>query len=214
MHIPDGMLSATATVGGYAITGLATWYSLRKIKQKEDVQKEIPKASLITAAFFVTSWIHIPIPPTSVHLMLSGLLGILMGYFSFPAVIIALFFQAVMFQHGGLTTIGVNAVILGLPAMICFYLYNFLDTRIKGSKIKDGILGFFTGSLGLFLSVFIFFLVLMSFIPANIDVEAEKAAIYTGAFAHGPLLIIEGIFTSFVVLYLKKVKPEMLEDNR
>jgi cobalt/nickel transport system permease protein len=146
--------------------------------------------------------------------MLSGLLGILMGYFSFPAVIIALFFQAVMFQHGGLTTIGVNAVILGLPAMICFYLYNFLDTRIKGSKIKDGILGFFTGSLGLFLSVFIFFLVLMSFIPANIDVEAEKAAIYTGAFAHGPLLIIEGIFTSFVVLYLKKVKPEMLEDNR
>ncbi len=214
MHIPDGMLPATATVGGYAITGLATWYSLRKIKQKEDVQKEIPKASLITAAFFVTSWIHIPIPPTSVHLMLSGLLGILMGYFSFPAVIIALFFQAVMFQHGGLTTIGVNAVILGLPAMICFYLYNFLDTRIKGSKIKDGVLGFFTGSLGLFLSVFIFFLVLMSFIPANIDVEAEKAAIYTGAFAHGPLLIIEGIFTSFVVLYLKKVKPEMLEDNR
>ena len=66
----------------------------------------VPKASLLTAAFFVASWIHIPVPPTSVHLVLNGLVGAALGYYAFPAILIGLFFQAVMFQHGGLTTPG------------------------------------------------------------------------------------------------------------
>jgi hypothetical protein len=42
------------------ITGLATWYSLRQINRKPDPTAEIPKASLLTAAFFVASSIYIP----------------------------------------------------------------------------------------------------------------------------------------------------------
>ncbi|MBC8252647.1 MAG: energy-coupling factor ABC transporter permease, partial [Ardenticatenia bacterium] len=66
MHIPDGIIPATVCAAGYATTGTATWYSLRMINQKENPREGIPKASLLTAAFFVASWIHIPIPPTSV----------------------------------------------------------------------------------------------------------------------------------------------------
>jgi cobalt/nickel transport system permease protein len=33
-------------------------------------------------------------------------------------------------------------------------------------------------------------------------------------FAHLPVMLIEGIITSFCIIFLKKVKPEILEVNR
>jgi len=132
MHIPDGILPLPVTGTGYAATAATAWYSIHRIRQKEDYRQDIPKASLLTAAFFVASWIHIPIPPTSVHLVLNGLLGALLGYYAFPAILIGLFFQAVMFGHGGLTTLGINAVIMGLLSLFTVAIFvNLLrDTPI------------------------------------------------------------------------------------
>ncbi|MCF8011502.1 MAG: cobalt transporter CbiM [Clostridiales bacterium] len=213
MHIPDGVLPTSVCAAGYAVTGIAVWYSLRKLNKQEDPRKDIPKASLVTAAFFVTSWIHIPIPPTSVHLMLTGLLGALLGYYAYPAAVIALFFQAVMFQHGGLTTIGVNAVILGIPAMLCHYIYSYGKGIINDSKVKNSILGLIIGVTGTGLSVFIWFLILINFISANLNASAERAAIITGTLAHVPLMALEGVFTAFILVYLKRVKPELLGEQ-
>ncbi len=39
MHIPDGILPASVSVVGYVTAGAATWYSLRKINQREDPQE-------------------------------------------------------------------------------------------------------------------------------------------------------------------------------
>ena len=92
MHISDGLLPAPVAISGYAITGFATWYSLRQINRQSEPTQGIPKASLLTAAFFVASSIHIPVPPTSLHLILNGLLGVVLGYYAFPAILIGLFF--------------------------------------------------------------------------------------------------------------------------
>jgi len=48
MHIPDGILPASVAVAGYATAGAATWYSLRKINQREDPQAGVPAAALLT----------------------------------------------------------------------------------------------------------------------------------------------------------------------
>ncbi|MEM6447040.1 MAG: energy-coupling factor ABC transporter permease, partial [Cyanobacteria bacterium P01_D01_bin.123] len=105
MHVPDGFLPLPIILGGYATTGALTWLSLRHIDRLPNPQAAIPRASLLTAAFFVASWIHIPVPPASVHLVLNGLLGTILGYFAIPAIAIGLFFQAIMFNHGGLSTL-------------------------------------------------------------------------------------------------------------
>jgi len=212
MHIPDGILPAAVCIGGYATTGAATWYSLRKINQKENPQESIPKASLLTAAFFVASWIHIPVPPTSVHLVLNGLLGAVLGYYAFPAILIGLFFQAVMFQHGGLTTLGVNAAMMGLPALLACYLFKLRNVFGKESRVWTGLFGFLAGGGGLGLAAIISLIVLITTIPAHLDVGAERASIYALSLAHVPLIVIEGIFTALVVLFLQRVKPELLED--
>jgi cobalt/nickel transport system permease protein len=211
MHIPDGILPVPVTAAGYAATAAVTWYSVRKINQQENPRREIPKASLLTAAFFVVSWIHIPVPPTSVHLVLNGLLGAMLGYFAFPAILIGLFFQAVMFQHGGLTTLGVNAMIMGFPAIIAYYIFRLRELGNKQSVRKTAIFGFLAGAVAIVLSVVMFVVVLINFIPADLDIATERAAIYTLAIAHLPIMAIEGVITSLVAVFLQRVRPELLE---
>jgi len=211
MHIPDGVLPATVSVAGYASAGALTWYSLRKIEQKHNPRQNIPQASLLTAAFFVASWIHIPVPPTSVHLVLNGLLGAVLGYYAFPAILIGLFFQAVMFQHGGLSTLGVNATMMGLPALLAYHIFRLRKVWGKESRVWTGLFGFLAGAGGLGLAALIALTLLITTIPAYLDAETEKAGIYALTLAHIPLMVIEGAFSALVVLFLQKVKPQLLE---
>ena len=211
MHIPDGILPVPVTAAGYAVTAAATWYSVRKINQKENPRKDVPKASLLTAAFFVASWIHIPLPPTSVHLVLNGLLGAVLGYFAFPAILIGLFFQAVMFQHGGLTTLGVNAVVMGVPAIIAHYIFRLRKLGNQENRTKTAIFGFLSGAAAIGVSVALFVVILITNIPADMDIATERAAIYTLAIAHLPLMVIEGIITSMLTVFLQRVRPGILD---
>ncbi|PIG91440.1 cobalt transporter CbiM [Gloeocapsopsis sp. IPPAS B-1203] len=211
MHIPDGILPASIIVAGYATTGGVTWYSLRQIKRDKNPQENIPKASLLTAAFFVASWIHIPVPPVSVHLILNGLLGTILGYYALPAILIGLFFQAVMFQHGGLSTLGVNATMFGIPAIVAYHLFQLRHKVGKNNRVWTGVFAFLAGAGGLGVSVVIFFFLIVTNIPANIDAAVERNVIYGLVLAHIPLMFIEGAFTAAVALFLMRVKPELLK---
>jgi cobalt/nickel transport system permease protein len=211
MHIPDGFLPATVCAAGYAATVAITWYSIRKINQKENFREDIPKASLLTAAFFVVSWIHIPVPPASVHLVLNGLMGAMLGYFAFPAILLGLFFQAVMFQHGGLTTLGVNAVIMGSPAILAYYIFRLRNVWKKDSRLTTGVFGFLAGFVGIAVSVILFVVILFTNIPADFDVETERTAIYVLALAYVPLMAIEGVFTALITIFLQRVRPRLLQ---
>lgn len=213
MHIPDGILPAQVCAAGYAITGLATWYSLRQINRKPDPMAEIPKASLLTAAFFVASSIYIPIPPASVHLILNGLLGVVLGYFSFPAILIGLFFQALVIGHGGLTTLGVNAAMMGIPAWAAYHLFQ--AHRYLGRKLPEptriALFAFLGGTLGLGLSVLIFLTLVILHLPAEVDARAEQAAVVAFSLGHVLVMVVEGLFTAMLVLFLHRAKPELLE---
>ncbi len=213
MHIPDGIVPLSVAAAGYVSTGGLTWFSLRRIRQTvDDVQSQVPKAALLTAAFFIASWIHIPVPPTSVHLILNGLLGVVLGYYAIPAILIGLFLQAVMFQHGGLTTLGVNATMMGVPALLAYFIFRSRHLfGLRDSRAGTAVFGFLAGGLGLGLAAAIAFYVLISTIPGNMDVEQERAAITALILAHGPLMVIEGILTAMLVLFLQKVKPELLD---
>ncbi|MEO0407946.1 MAG: cobalt transporter CbiM [Cyanobacteria bacterium P01_A01_bin.135] len=216
MHIPDGILPAQICAAGYAITAPVTWYSLRKLNRQADPTAGIPKASLLTAAFFVASSIHIPIPPASVHLVLNGLLGAVLGYYAFPAILVGLFFQAVLLGHGGLTTLGINAVMIGVPALVAYNLFTLRHQlrRTVSDRLADGLCGFLAGAVGLGLAALIFFALIITTIPAGFDQVVEQRAIYGLTLAHIPLALIEGSFTAMLVTFLQRAKPEVLQDYR
>ena len=213
MHIPDGILPAEVVVGGYLVAGALTAFSLRQINKHTDPEANVPKAALMTAAFFVASWIHIPIPPTSVHLVLNGLMGVVLGWYAFPAILVGLFLQAVMFQHGGLTTLGINATMMGAPALLAFQIFQ-LRTRLRlTNPSMTGVFAFLGGALGLGLGALIAFTILVTTIPTYIDVAAERTAITSLTLAHIPLAIIEGVFTVLIISFLLRVRPDMVEAN-
>ncbi|MGK7925067.1 MAG: cobalt transporter CbiM [Spirulina sp.] len=210
MHVPDGLLPHFVCLGGYGLMGGLTWYSLRQIQRDNNSTENLPKASLLTAAFFVASLIHIPIPPTSVHLVLCGLMGAILGYYSFPAILIGLFFQAVMFQHGGLSTLGINSLIFGLPAIASHHFFSLGKQLTRKNPLAGKLLAFMTGFSGTALAAFLFAAIVAFNIPAELDPRAEQAAILAFFISHLFLAAIEGIFMVMIVSFLERVKPELL----
>ncbi|TVR97559.1 MAG: cobalt transporter CbiM [Rhodospirillales bacterium] len=208
MHIPDGILPLSLTVAGLAAAAGVTAVSLWRIKARPDPRADVPRAALMTAVFFVASLVHIPVPPTSVHLMLSGLMGMLLGWFAMPAILIGLFFQAVMFGHGGLTTLGVNGVIFGLPALAAF---GFLClVRGQGGPACHAVTAFAAGAGAVMLAVALFTAVLLAGLPAHLDAATERRAILALALAHLPLAVVEGLVVAAVLGFLRRVSPELL----
>ena len=130
-------------ISGGIIAAAGTIIGLKKI----DYAHIMPTA-LLSSAFFVASLIHVPLGPGSVHLVLNGLLGIILGWAGFPAILIALFLQAIFFQFGGLVVLGVNTVTMAVPALCCYYLAL---PWLKNPKTRP-VAAFGAGALAIFLS--------------------------------------------------------------
>ena len=108
MHISDGVVPTSVALGGFAVSLAITAWSARKTNPDD-----LPKIAVVTSAFFVASLIHVPIGPTSVHLLIPGLVGILLGNSAFLSIALGIALQSLLFQFGGITAIGVNAFMMG-----------------------------------------------------------------------------------------------------
>jgi cobalt/nickel transport system permease protein len=129
VHIPDGnVLMPAWLIAGYGLAGILVLVGSWGIQDQE-----IPQVALLTAAFFVASLIHVPVPglPTSAHLLLNGLLGVVLGRRAALAIAMGLFLQAILLQHGGLTTLGVNCCVMALPALLAWQTCVILQ-RLPG----------------------------------------------------------------------------------
>jgi len=198
MHISDGVLSPQVLAGGAVLTAAGTAIGLKKL----DYEK-IPKASIMAAAFFVASLIHIPLGPSSVHLILNGLVGIILGWAAFPVILVALSLQAVLFQFGGLTVLGVNTFNMAFPSLMVFLLFNNLIRKDKEWMVL--LAGFFSGAMAVLFSG-----ILTAFSLAFTGEEFIPMAKLI-VVAHFPVMAVEGVITTFIIVFLKKVKPEILE---
>jgi len=199
VHISDGVLSPQVWISGYVITGALTTYVLAK---KTDVS-EIPKISVITAAVFVASLIHIPAGPTSVHLILTGIAGITLGWSAFPAVLVALILQAFLFQHGGITTIGINTVNMGLPALAAYGVFwAGTKTNFRG---KYAIFGGLAGGIAIALGIALLSLCLFT------TGEYLEYVIPFVVVAHLPVIAIEAIIAAAFATFVARVRPQALK---
>ncbi|MTI61610.1 MAG: cobalt transporter CbiM [Firmicutes bacterium] len=198
MHISEGVLSAPVLISGAGLTALGIAVGLKKMKEED-----IPETAIVSAALFVASLIHVPLGPTSVHLILNGIAGILLGWQIFPAFIIALFLQSILFQFGGITALGVNTLNVALPGVVVYYFFKIYKIN-KDNKIYLGTLSFICGALAVFLTALMVAVSLM--FTDQSFLEIAKLAFL----AHLPVMLIEGIIAFFVITFIKKVKPELL----
>ena len=200
VHISDGVLPLAMLAAGFLIALTLLVFSMRNIRIEE-----IPKVSLITAALFVASLVHFPIGPTSVHLIMNGLAGILLGRRAFIGVFVALTLQAVFFQHGGLSVLGVNAFNIGVPALLAWQLFE--KRRGLESPHLEAVFGALAGGLAVLTSVLLVSLELLALGEAFNEISLLVIG------AHLPVIIIEALVVGAAAGFLLKVKPEMLADS-
>jgi cobalt/nickel transport system permease protein len=197
MHISEGILSAPVLVSGAVIALIGASIGFKKISSEQ-----LPKAGILSASFFVASLIHVPIGAASIHLTLNGLIGILLGWGAVPVILIALLLQAVLFQFGGITTLGVNTIIMALPAVFLYLLFNkSLNTQ---RQRKLFVISFIYGFLATLGSTLLMILSLTITGEAFSEISSIILAINI------PILFIEGIITAFCVTFISKVKPDLL----
>lgn len=200
MHIAEGVAPVPVALGGMALAGAGVAWGLRVMRDEQ-----IPRAALMSAAIFIASvLIRLPLGPSAVHPVLNGLAGILLGWAAMPAILVSLFLQALLFQFGGITTLGVNTVTMGLPAVAAYYLFN---RRLQKSKTtrRSFILGAAAGATALALSFILW---------AGALILSGKHLVTIVGLALIPHLVImgvEGLFTGFVASFLTRVYPAAFE---
>ena len=181
------------------MTAVGTAIGLRKMDYDR-----IPQVALLSSAFFVASLVHVPAGPgVSAHLVLNGVTGIILGWAAFPAFLVALLLQAVLFHFGGLTALGVNTFNMAAPAVFCYYLCN---AAARGRHAAAaGALAFLAGTLGIGLSGLLTSISLLS------TGEAFRQAAWTFIICQTPVMVIEGFVAMGLVGFLRRTRPELLD---
>ena len=112
VHLADGAVTPAVWVAGWVVAAVFVAACARRIPDAA-----VPRVGLVTAALFVASQLHLRVGPASVHLLLNGLAGVLLGRTAVAAVAASLALQLLLFAHGGLSTFGLNVTIYALPAL-------------------------------------------------------------------------------------------------
>lgn len=195
MHISEGVLSWPVLAGGAAIAAAAVGVGLRRLPDER-----IPVAGLLCALFFVAALIHIPVGIASVHLVLNGLCGVLLGWAAFPVIAAALTLQALLFGFGGLTTLGVNILVMGVPALIAAAAFRAPWPRSAALR------GAVCGALAIVCGVLLMALALWLSGGA-----AFVSLIGMVMLAHLPVIAIEAAMTAAIVGSLQRARPALLQ---
>ena len=205
MHLADGVLSGPVLALASAVAVGAVAFGLRRLGEQQ-----LPAAALLGAAFLVASAIHVPVGPGSVHLILNGLAGLLLGWAVFPVLCVSLLLQAVLFSFGGLTSLGANVLILGLPGLLVHALFHRALTRRLASPTGLAahtavLVGAASGLIGVGAAI----------VLASLALHASGGAAFghlVGLFAlaHLPVLALDALISALTLSTLVRLVPDAL----
>ena len=190
MHIADGIISTEIAIAADVIS-LGALYAFGKKTDTDD----IPKMGMMAAALFVASLIHFPVAGTSVHLGLFGLAGILLGLRSFPVVFVALLFQSLIFQHGGILSTGLNALNMGAGAIAAYLLW-----RVSG--IPEFVRAFTAGFFGIMVPAL--------FMAVEFNLSGYGRGIFYLLYVYVIVAAVEGLLTLTIVKFFRRVESPIL----
>lgn len=199
MHIPDGFLSTPvwATMDLVAASSVAL---LARRAQRDFDHHKVPLMGVMGAFIFAAQMINFPVGNgTSGHLVGGALLSMTLGPAAATIVMTAILaIQALVFQDGGLLSLGANVFNMALAGVVAGYLpYALLRGR------RTGI--FLGGMLSLLVSAS---LALAELLQSGVRIPPTILAVSVGLFTVSA--IIEGAITLAVVDALKRIQPEVL----
>lgn len=200
VHLADGQISMAPVSVAWILCLLVLLTTCWKLSEDE-----APGVALFAGVFFLGSLLSIPVPAgPKTHLLLTGMVGMILGARAFPAIMMGCAMQALLFAHGGPTSIAMNSLVMGLPAV----LVGSIGRRMVANVGKPGmvrLIGFATGASAAILTVMI---------HAGVLLVWGQGSWATSALAlvaiHLPLMLIEGFVSAAVVGLVWRARPGML----
>jgi cobalt/nickel transport system permease protein len=109
VHIPDGFINASTSVGAGAVAVGGIGVSLRRAADTLQ-ERQAPLAGLVAAYIFAVQMLNFPVAAgTSGHLLGGVLAAVLVGpWAGAVCVAVVLVVQSLLFADGGLTALGLN----------------------------------------------------------------------------------------------------------
>ena len=199
MHIPDGFLNTPVTLATTGISAATLTYSFRKINQSIKPE-QIPLMGLLASFVFMIQLFSFPIGVgTSVHLTGALLISILLGPISGSIIMtVSLLALALLFQHGGLFSLGAN--ILNMAAVGCFVAYG-IYRLIPGKRFALVLAGLLSGVISAI------------FCASELSLSGMlelSSALKPMVLIYGITGLIEGVISMLILDFLRKVKPDLL----
>lgn len=207
MHVPDGFVPLWQCTIYYVILIIALYFAQKWARNNLD-EKRVPLMAVLAAGIFAIMSMNMPIPfGTSGHMVGGTLIALV---FLAPEACVIVFFvvlllQALLFGDGGVTTLGLNVLNMGIIGG-CVGLYTF-----KG--LKDVIGKYPSIAIGAWLATLIAALACAVEMTIAGTFPLVPGLIAMGTY-HAFIGIIEAVLTVIVIYALEKFRPDLLVWNK
>ena len=215
MHLAEGVLPLGQAIAWSALAAPTVFWSLRGEQQ---TRRDIPSSPVImagvTSLLFAGTLMPLPVPVVGAtsHICLTPVLALVVGVrrIVWPTFFVLLL-QAVFFAHGGLTTLGVNTLTLGLlgPLTTVGLWALFRQFGVGGAfalALACGVGG---------LSVYVADAVVLAMALSDAAAPATTFGVVLLGFApvQVPLAVLEAVVSVGIVRLLAKRRPDLLPDS-
>ncbi len=198
MHIPDGFLSAPVWSAFDVLAPPALGIAARRAQRGLD-ERNVPLLGVMGAFVFAAQMINFPVGPgTSGHLVGAALLAIALGPAAASVVMASILaVQALVFQDGGILSLGANIFNMAIAGVLAGYLpYRLLARAHRSSAI------FLAGALSVLASAAF---ALAELILSGVPVPRRVLLLSMGFFFAGAL--VEGGITLAAVRAMERLNP-------
>ena len=215
MHLAEGVLPLDQAIAWSALAAPIVVWSLRG---EQRTRRDTPSSSVVmagvTSLLFAATLLPLPVPVVGAtsHICLTPVLALIVGVrrIVWPTFFVLLL-QALFFAHGGLTTLGVNTLTLGLLGpLVTTGLWALL--RQLGIDGALG-LGLACGVGGL--SVYVADAFVLAVALADVTAPMTTFGVVLLGFApvQIPLAILEAVVSVGIVRLLATRRPDLLPDS-
>ena len=212
MHIPDGFINATTSLGAGAVTIGGIGVALRRSAATLE-DRQVPLAGLVAAFVFAAQMLNFPIAAgTSGHLIGGVLAAVLVGPWTGALCLSVVLVVQALFADGGLTALGLNILNLAFAAGLGGYAL-FLGLRKLLPRTRPAVVlsaGIASGlSVVLAATAFLAEYALGS--SAGVGIGTVAGAMVG---VHLLIGIGEGIITAMTVSAVLSVRPDLVYGAR
>ncbi len=215
MHLAEGVLPLNQAIAWSTLAAPAVYWSLRR---EQRTRRDTPSSSVVmagaTSLLFAGTLLPLPVPVVGAtsHVCLTPVLALVVGArrIVWPTFFVLLL-QAVFFAHGGLTTLGVNVLTLGLLGPLTTVGLWALLRRLGA----DGALGLALACGVGGLSVYVADAVVLAVALSDVTLPATTFGAVLLGFApvQIPLAVLEAVASVGIVRLLATRRPDLLPSS-